>query len=261
MTITIDRAARIGLALLAMMLAGGARTAFAQQVTVFAAASLATVMQELGRAAPAAGVAPLRFAFAASSTLARQIEQGAPADIFVSADEPWMDYLAQRNLIVAGTRVSALANQLVLVMPAAQLRRVTIAPGFDLPALLGASGRLAVGDPAHVPAGIYARAALTALGLWDRVSGRLAPSDNVRAALLLVERGEVPAGIVYATDAAVAPGVAIAGAFPPGSHPPITYPFAIVAGHDRPDVRAAFAYLTGPAARAAYRSAGFTVRD
>lgn len=231
----------------------------AQDATVFAAASLTNVLQELGRARRAAGAGALRFSFAASSALARQIEQGAPADIFVSADEPWMDYLARRNLIVAETRTSPLSNTLVLVTPAADSRSFVLARGFDLAGLLG-SGRLALGDPAHVPAGTYARAALTALGLWEVAQPRLAPAENVRAALLLVERGEAPAGIVYATDAAVARGVRVAGTFPADSHPPISYPFAIVAGRDRPVVRAVFAYLTGPEARAAYARAGFSVR-
>ncbi len=253
------RAARLMLAIVLGAGGSAAMPARAQDVTVFAAASLTNVMQELGRAHQAAGAGALRFSFAASSALARQIEQGAPADIFVSADEPWMDYLAQRNLIVAATRTSPLSNRLVLVMPADRVRSVALAPGFDLRGLLG-DGRLALGDPAHVPAGTYARAALMSLGLWEDARPRLAPAENVRAALLLVERGEAPAGIVYATDAAVAPGVRIAGTFPADSHPPITYPFAIVAGRDRPSVRAVFAFLIGPDARAAYARAGFAVR-
>jgi len=237
-----------------------AAPALAQQapVTVFAAASMTTALQEIGRAyAAKTGTAP-RFSFAASSALARQIEQGAEAAIFVSADEPWMDYLAERKLIVTGTRKSALANRLVLIAPADRPRRLSVDPGLDLAGILG-DGRLATGDPAHVPVGRYAEAALKNLGLWTQVQPRLARTDNVRAALTLVERGEAPLGIVYATDAAANPRVMLAGTFPADSHPPITYPFAILARQDGPAARALFAYLLGPEAQAVYTRLGFHI--
>ena len=238
--------------LLAMAAAAPARAE--QPVTVMAAASLATAMQALGPRWAALGHAPPRLVLAASSTLARQIEQGAPADIFVSADEAWMDYLQQRGLIVPASRVSALGNSLVLVGPAG-------GPAAGLDALRGFQGRLAIGDPQGVPAGRYAKAALTALGLWDGLAGQLAPAENVRAALLLVERGEAPLGIVYATDAAVAPGVRVIATFPATSHPPVRYPFALTLHGDTPAARDLLQFLTGPAAAAVYRGLGFTILE
>lgn len=155
------------------------------------------------------------------------------------------------------TRRSLLTNSLVLVVPKVRARTVSIGPGLDIEGLLGPGGRLATGDPAHVPVGIYAEAALKSLGLWERVQPRLARADNVRSALLLVARGEAPAGIVYATDAIAEPGVAVAGAFPAGSHPPVTYPFAVVRAHDTPAARAFLEFLSGPQAREAFTRAGF----
>ncbi len=169
-----------------------------------------------------------------------------------------MDWAQQRQLIVPGTRRDILGNALVLVVPKDRARRVNIGPGFDLAGLLGADGRLAVGDPSNVPAGIYARQALQRLGVWSVAEKRLARSDSVRSALLLVERGEAPAGIVYATDAAVAPGVVVAGTFPAASHDPITYPFAVVRAGDTPDARAFLDFLGGDAARAIFHARGFS---
>lgn len=252
---------RFALTLASTVVAAGAsiRPTAAQQapLTVFAAASLTEVLQEVGRLWVASGQAAARFSFASSSTLARQIEAGAPANLFASADEQWADYLQQRNLIVPETRRSLLTNSLVLVVPKDRARTVSVGPGLDLDALLGPSGRLATGDPAHVPAGIYAEAALKSLGLWERVQPRLARAESVRSALLLVGRGEAPAGIVYATDAAADTDVAVAGAFPADSHPPVTYPFAVVRAHDTPGVRAFLAFLSGPQAREAFTRAGF----
>ena len=235
-----------------------APAASAQPLTVYAAASLTDALGEIGALWAARGNAAPRFSFAASSTLARQIENGAPADLFASADEEWMNYLAQRRLIVAGTRTGRLSNQLVLIAPADRARPIDLKPGLDLAALLG-SGRLATGDPAHVPVGRYAQAALTSLGLWAAAEPRLARADNVRAALALVERGEAPLGIVYATDAAGVSRVRVVGTFPPASHPPIAYPFAVVAGRDAPPARALLAFLLGPEARAVYEKRGFVV--
>ena len=231
----------------------------AQELTVFAAASLTDAMQDVSVQWTQAGHQPLRMSFASSSTLARQIEQGAPANLFASADEKWMDYLAEKQLIAAGTRQDLLGNDLVLVVAADTPRHVTIGPDLDLPGLLGPGGRLATGDPAHVPVGIYAEQALRKLGLWDSVAPRLARAADVESALLLVERGEAPAGIVYATDALVSKAVMIAGIFPTNSHDPVSYPFAVTKSGDTPEARALLAFLAGPRARAIFVQRGFKV--
>ena len=231
----------------------------AQQLTVFAAASLTDAMKDVSALWAKDGHPPLRLSFGASSTLARQIEQGAPAALFASADQKWMDYLAQKNLIVAHTRKDLLGNDLVLVVPADKPLHVTIGPDFDLLGLLGANGRLATGDPAHVPVGIYAEQALKKLGWWDKIAPRLARTDDVRAALLLVERGEAPAGIVYATDAAVSKAVMVAGTFPASSHDPVTYPFALTKSGDTSEARALLTFLEGPQARTVFVQRGFKV--
>jgi molybdate transport system substrate-binding protein len=231
----------------------------AQALTVFAAASLTDAMQDVSAQWVKQGHQPLRMSFGSSSTLARQIEQGAPADLFASADEKWMDYLAEKHLIVADTRRDLLGNDLVLVVPADKPRHVTIEPGFDLQSLLGPTGRLAVGDPAHVPVGIYAEQALKKLGLWQNVEARLARTDDVRSGLLLVERGEAPAGIVYATDATVSKGVMVAGTFPSSSHDPVSYPFALTRTGDTAEAHALLTFLAGPQARAVFLQRGFKV--
>lgn len=229
-------------------------------VTVFAAASLTDALRELGQRWQAGGHAAPRFSFAASSALARQIEQGAPADLFVSADEPWMDHVQQRGLIVDATRQSVLGNALVLVAPAASARPVALARDTDLATLLGPRGRIATGDPAHVPVGRYAQAALTWMGQWEALSPRLARADNVRSALLLVERGEAPFGIVYATDAAASAAVRVVGTFPPESHPPVSYPFALTRrAEGNAEARALLAFLTGAEAVPTWRRFGFTI--
>jgi molybdate transport system substrate-binding protein len=244
--------------------AAHAQGSAAQQtpLTVFAAASLQDALRAIEPAwrAAAPGNPPLRFSFAASSALARQIEQGAPADLFASADEPWMDYLQERGLIAPDTRASPLANALVLVAPADGAARPSrLDRGTDLAALLGPNGRLATGDPAHVPAGRYAQAALEWMGQWQALAPRLARADNVRSALLLVERGEAPLGIVYATDARASRGVRVLGAFPAESHPPVTYPFAVTrrAAADA-RARALLAFLAGPATEETWRGFGFS---
>jgi molybdate transport system substrate-binding protein len=231
----------------------------AQELTVFAAASLTDAMKDVSAQWVKAGHQPLRMSFGSSSTLARQIEQGAPANVFASADEKWMDYLAGKDLIVADTRKDLLGNDLVLVVPADKPKHLAIDSGFDLIALLGPNGRLAVGDPAHVPVGIYAEQALKKLGLWEGVEPRLARTDDVRSALLLVERGEAPAGIVYTTDAAVSKGVMVAGTFPADTHDPVSYPFALTKAGDTAEARALLAFLAGPSARAVFVQRGFKV--
>ncbi len=228
--------------------------------TVFAAASLQDGLRELARHWQARGNPAPRLSFAASSALARQIEQGAPADLFLSADEAWMDHLAQRGHVVAATRIAALGNALALIAPADSAAAVRLERGADLLALLGPAGRLATADPAHVPAGRYAQAALTWLSQWERLEPRLARAENVRAALLLVERGEVPLGIVYATDARASAGVRVVGVFPAESHPPITYPFTLTRrAEGNAQARSLLAFLAGPEAQPVWQRHGFSL--
>ncbi len=246
-----------------LLLGGGTWLAGAapEPLTVFAAASLTDALRAVDGVWQAQGGGALRLVFGASSTLARQIQAGAPADLFVSADERWMDELASHDLLVPGTRADLLHNRLVLIVPAEGSGRgppAMMTPDFDLAGLLGRDGRLAVGDPGHVPAGLYARQALTRLGLWPAMAPRLAPATDVRAALQLVARGEAPAGIVYATDAAAAPAVRVVALFPPALHDPITYPVAIPRGHDGAGARALLAFLAGSAARAIFVRLGFS---
>jgi len=234
-------------------------TARAEDLTVFAAASLTDSLKDVSQLWVKAGHAPLKLSFGSSSTLARQVEQGAPANLFASADEKWMDYLAGKSLIAADTRKDLLGNDLVLIVPADKPVEVAIKAGFDLSGMVGANGRLATGDPAHVPVGIYAEQALKKLALWDAIQPRLARTEDVRAALLLVERGEAAAGIVYATDAAISQGVSVAGVFPADSHDPVTYPFAVTKAGDTAEARALLAFLAGPEARKVFVARGFKV--
>lgn len=240
----------------ALLAAGPARAA--GRVTVFAAASLQEALTEAGGAWTAAGGAPVRFSFGASSALARQIDQGAPADLFLSADEDWMDWLAARRRIAPASRRDLLANRLVLIAPARSRILLRVAPGMPLARALG-RGRLAVADPEAVPAGKYARAALMSLGVWSQASGRLLPAENVRTALSWVARGEAPLGIVYATDAKAEPRVRVVGVFPASSHPPIRYPGAVVAASRSSAAPALLGFLRGPRASAVFRRHGFGV--
>ena len=235
------------------------QTAAAAELTVFGATSLTDALQEIGKLYQARSGDTLRFSFAASSTLARQIEAGANASLFVSADEEWMDYLAAKKLIVAASRVDLLGNRLVLIVPADRPDVIDIKPGFDLLAVLK-DGKLATGDPAHVPVGKYAREALTALGVWPLADARLVRADSVREALLFVERKEAAAGIVYATDAAVAKKVRVAGTFPEASHKPVVYPMAIVAGQDTAAAQRLHAFLRGEEAAAVFKKFGFSLK-
>lgn len=231
----------------------------AQTLTVFAAASLTDAMKDVAALWVKAGHPAPTLSFGSSSTLARQIENGAPANVFASADEQWADYLQKKDMLAPGTRKSLLGNDLVLIVPAAQPKKVTIDPKLDITALLGPDGRLAMGDPAHVPVGLYAKQAFTKLGLWDQVAPHIAATPDVRSGMLLVERAEAPAGVVYSTDAAVTDKVAVAGVFPENSHDPITYPFAAVKANDTPDARAFLAFLSAPEVRAVWLKRGFKV--
>jgi molybdate transport system substrate-binding protein len=227
-----------------------------RMLTVFAAASLTSVLQEASDAYTLETKRPVRFSFAASSALARQIESGAPADVFVSADQDWMNYLQARSLIAPATRSNIVSNTLVLVAPVDSTIAIRIAPGFPLASALGADGWLATGDPASVPVGKYAQAALTKLGVWAAVEKRVVAADNVRTALNFVARGEAPLGIVYATDAKSEPKVRVVDTFPTSSHEPITYPAAATSTAG-PDAAGFLKFLHGPVARALFDKAGF----
>lgn len=235
------------------------RTAEAQQrqIEVFAASSLTDAMQQLAETYRRTAHVDVKLSFAASSNLARQIESGARADVFFSADTDWMDYLQKRNLIQPTTRANLLGNSLVLIAPAQSAIQLKIAPHFALAAALG-TRRLATGDPDSVPVGRYARAALMTLGVWDAVASRIARAENVRAALMYVARGETPLGIVYGSDALVEKGVRVVDTFPANTHPPIVYPIALIKSAQ--DTAAPFlAYLSGPQAQKVFIKYGFTV--
>jgi molybdate transport system substrate-binding protein len=224
---------------------------------VFAAASMKNALDEVDAAYTAKTGVKIAVSYAASSTLAKQIEQGAPADIFLSADTDWMDYAIGRKNIDEATRVNLLGNSIVLIAPSdSKIGNVMIAPGFDLAALAG-SGRIVTGDVQAVPVGKYARAALDKLGAWQAAAPKFAMADSVRAALTLVARGEARLGIVYATDAKVEPGVRIVGTFPPDSHPAIIYPVAATATA-KPEAAGYVTFLRSSAAKTIFEKYGFT---
>ena len=223
---------------------------------ILAAASLQEALTDASNRWAAHGHAKPVLSFAASSALARQVAAGAPADLFISADEPWMDDLARKGLIRPETRMSFLANRLVLIAPAASRTRLAIGPRFPLARALG-TGRLAMADPDAVPAGRYAKAALTRLGIWPDVADRLARAENVRAALLLVERGAAPFGIVYATDARASTGDRVMGVFPANSHDPITYPLARLKTSTHADAEPFRRFLLSRPGKAIFARHGF----
>jgi molybdate transport system substrate-binding protein len=226
-----------------------------RSILVFAAASLTDALQELGEDFGHSSGIAVKISFGGSSALARQIENGAPADVFLSADRDWMDYLQTRKLIQSASRHDLLGNRLVLIAPATSTISLRIEPHFGLSQALG-RGRLATGDPDSVPVGRYAQAALTALGVWNSVEGRLVRAENVRAALAFVDRGEVPLGIVYKTDALVDKAVRIVDVFPADTHPSLTYPLALTVGAKSGAMQFAD-YLRTPAADAVFVKYGF----
>ena len=226
-------------------------------LTVFGAASLTNALQEVGDAFTKDTTDRVRFSFGASSILAKQIESGARADVFFSADIDWMDYLQARNLIQKASRHDVLGNRLVLIAPADSKLQLKIEPHFNILAALG-GGHLATGDPDSVPVGRYARAALTTLGVWNDVADRLVRADDVRSAMMFVVRGEVPLGIVYRTDALVDKKVRIVDTFPAATHPAITYPVALTTVA-QPHAQKFVGYLRGPAGRTIFKKYGFAV--
>ncbi|PNG27960.1 molybdate ABC transporter substrate-binding protein [Methylocella silvestris] len=226
--------------------------------TVFAAASMKTALDAIAASWTAqTGKAPV-LVYGSSAVLAKQIEQGAPADIFISADLNWMDYLDKAKLLRAGTRRAFLGNELVLVEPADQKTTLKIEPGFDLAGQTG-GGKIAVCTITSCPGGVYGKESLVALGVWDKVEPKLAQSDNIRAALNLVARGEARFGIVYATDAKAEPKVRVVGVFPSSSHSPIVYPVAVLEGSKNPEAASFVAYLSSQAAVKILLEQGFSI--
>jgi len=260
----ITRRAGLGLAALALAgwfglgVPGRPALAQAKPALVFAAASLKNALGEIAAQYERETGKKVTISYGASSALAKQIEAAAPADLFISADLDWMDYLQTRNLIKTETRGNMLGNRLVLVAPNDSSASIKIGPGFPLVELLG-GGRLAMADPKAVPAGKSGRAARESLGVWQAVELRVAAAENVRAALALVSRGEAPLGIVYQTDSTAEPSVKIVAAFPDHTPPPIVYPVALTATATNPDIVSFLAFLRSPAARAAFEKQGFSV--
>jgi molybdate transport system substrate-binding protein len=250
-----------GISFLLLLALAGLSPAQAQQrgPLVLAASSLQEALSEAARVWSARKHARPVISFAASSALARQIEAGAPADLFISADEEWMDHVAGKRLIRPRTRAAFLSNRLVLVAPAGSKVRLNVARKFPLARALG-KGRLAMADPDTVPAGKYGKAALTRLGVWSSVAGKVARGENVRAALALVERGEAPLGIVYGTDARASKKVRVVGVFPANSHPPITYQVAVLRASRHRDAEQFRRFLISRAGKAIFARYGFTAR-
>jgi molybdate transport system substrate-binding protein len=244
-------------AILALLLAAAQPLAAQESITIFAAASMKNALDDANAAFTKATGVKVTASYAASSALAKQIEGGAPADVFISADLQWMDYVAQKNLIKPDSRVNLLGNKLVLIAPAdSKLDKVTIAKPFDIAKLAG-DGRIAVADVKAVPAGLYAKAALESLDGWTAAEPKLAMAENVRATLSFVARGETPIGIVYETDAKVEPKVKIVGVFPEGSHPVIVYPVAATAAA-KADAGKYLTFLRGAESKAIFEKYGFS---
>lgn len=232
----------------------------AEKITVFAAASLTNAMNEISEQFQKESKVEVVSSYASSSTLARQIEQGAPANLFISANQQWMDYAIDKQLMVENTRYTLLGNELVLIAPKdSKIEKVDINKQTDWKKLLD-GGRLAVGNPDHVPVGIYAKEALNYLGAWDTVNPMLARTNNVRSGMALVERDEAPLGIVYGSDAVASQKVKVVGIFPADSHKPVEYPMAIVKDQDNKATRDFYEYLKTPEASEVFKRYGFTPR-
>ena len=246
-----------GLALGLSSLAGCSRPATETPPVILAAASMQGPLDEALALWTAQGHPAPVVSYAASSALARQIEAGAPADLFISADEAWMDTLADKGLIRPESRADLVGNRLVLVAPATSTVTLDLRPGVDLAPLIG-DGRLAMADPDAVPAGRYGKAALTALGAWTAIQNRVAPAENVRAALALVERGAAPLGVVYATDARASSAVRVVAVFPASSHPPIVYPIVVIAASKQDQAEPLRHFLLSAPAQSVLARHGFS---
>ena len=255
----LSRRLLLAAAIAAPALFTAALPALAADPVVFAAASLKNALDDVAAAYNKKTGQSVAISYAGTATLAKQIEQGAPADIFFSADMTWMDYAVEHKLVKPETRRTLLGNEIVLIVPKDSTAAIAIAPGMDLAGLIGADGHLAMADVNSVPAGTYGKAALESLGVWDSVAAQVVQSENVRLALAFVARGEAQAGIVYATDAAAEPAVKVIGTFPADSHKPILYPVAMTASSTAPDAKAFFDFLQSDAAGPAYRKQGFTI--
>lgn len=229
-------------------------------VTIFAAASTTNAITDISKLYQDKHNAKVTYSFASSSTLAKQIEQGAPADVFLSADLKWMNYLAEKKSIDLQSRFDLLGNRLVLIAPASATVKIAISPNTDLAKALG-NEKLAMGDPDHVPVGIYGKQALVKLGMWKDVEPKVARAKDVRAALALVEREEASLGVVYATDAAITKKVKVVAVFPEDSHPPIVYPVALVKDRVTPEAKRFLEFLKSPEAKTIFEKYGFTVRQ
>lgn len=247
------------LSMIFLILVTGSQAMAGQTVRIFAAASTTNAVGEIISAYAGATGKTVVPSFASSSTLAKQINQGAPADLYLSANPKWMDSLEKNDLVAPGTRTDLLGNRIVLIQPLSGSLSLELIPGVDLAAVLG-DDRLAMGDPDHVPAGIYGRKALVSLNAWEDLASKVARSKDVRAALALVERAEAPLGIVYATDAAISKKIRVVATFPETTHPPITYPACIVKGKASDDVNAFFAFLKGDKAAGIFEKYGFSLK-
>ncbi|AVM75079.1 molybdate ABC transporter substrate-binding protein [Magnetospirillum gryphiswaldense] len=246
-------------AVAALALCLSTAAARADEVLVFAAASLTNALNEIGDSFTAQTGHSLKPSYAASSALAKQVEQGAPAHVFASADLKWMDYMVEKKLVNNDSRFNLLGNTLVLVAPIdAKQDRIALSPQTDIAGLAG-SGRIATGNPDSVPVGLYFKQAMERSGQWGKVDAKIARADSVRAALAFVERGEAPLGVVYATDAAVSKKVKVVGVFPDTMHDPIVYPFALVAGKETAAAKALLDYLKGAQAKGVFVKYGFKV--
>jgi len=229
----------------------------ADDLLVFAAASLKPALDEIIATPEAKAIGEIKASYAASSQLAHQIEAGAPAALFISADQDWMNTVESKNKIVRDTRIDLLGNALVLVAPKDSTVKLKIADHFDLIGALGKDGHIALGEPNSVPAGKYAKSSLTALGVWVSIEPRIVSADNVRAALNFVARGEAPLGVVYRSDAVSEPAVRVVDTFPATSHAPIVYPAAVLSDHDTPAARRLLDLLHNPSTQTIFRRYGF----
>jgi molybdate transport system substrate-binding protein len=251
----LDRAVP-GLLLVACMLLVPL-AAHADDLLVFAAASLKPSLDKIVASPEVTAIGSVKVSYAASSQLAKQIESGAPAALFVSADQDWMNYVDEKKLLVAGTRANLLGNKLVLIAPKDSTLKLDLVRGVDIAGALGKDGHLALAEPNSVPAGKYAKAALTQLDAWDQVSARVVSAENVRAALNFVARGEAPLGVVYRSDAVSEPSVRVVATFPESTHVPIVYPAALVASHDSPAARKLLDLLRSAREQAIFQEYGF----